>query len=348
MIPLINYGLSHMHRAVLGGRTPLEVMTGRKPKSAVDIVLWCGKYLKDATNIKASLELVQRHCAELAKALDVMHAEITDATMVRLRKQCAKEAANKHKGAHAFAVGDLVMVAGKDNSANVIRKSKIMMKWQGPYQIVGQTSSTQFDVLLLGSPAGTEKPVHWTRMKRFGGSELGTVADLITSAQHDQQKFYIEDFKDWRGKGDGDVEILVQWRGLEATWEPIRQLHEDVPERVMKFLRENAYDNPVLQYLQADLRRKPQSVVVKLVDVEKAVEAAEAVGEAVEAVKAVTEAVGAVEGAVEAVEGAGQAVDALRVGEDVGVDEQLSNFTTMKLHGGSVLDDGYGPSYSVK
>ena len=68
------------------------------------------------------------------------------------------------------------------------------------------------------------------------------------------------------------------------------------------------------------------------------------------ALKAVTEAVGAVEGAVEAVEGAGQAVDALRVGEDVGVDEQLSNFTTMKLHGGSVSVDGYtkfgyGPSY---
>ena len=80
--------------------------------------------------------------------------------MIRLRKQCAREAQNKRKGAHAFSIGDLVMVAGKDNSANTIRKAKIMMKWQGPYQIVGQASNSQFDVLLLGSPKGTEKPVH--------------------------------------------------------------------------------------------------------------------------------------------------------------------------------------------
>ena len=49
--------MSHMNRPVLGGRTPLEVMTGRKPKSAVNIVLWCGKYLKDATSITANLDL---------------------------------------------------------------------------------------------------------------------------------------------------------------------------------------------------------------------------------------------------------------------------------------------------
>ena len=254
VIPLINFGLSHINRPVLGGRTPLEVMTGRKPRSAVDLVLWSGKYLKDATSITAELDMVKKHCADLAKALDVVHSDVTDKTMIRLRKQCLREARDKRKGAHAFTIGDLVMVAGKDNSANAVRKAKIMMRWQGPYQIVAQTSNSQFDVLLLGSPPGTEKPVHWTRLKRFGGAELNTVAELITSAQHDQQKFYIDEFKDWRGKGDGDVELLVQWRGLEATWEPIRQLYEDVPERVMRYLRDNTAGNPVLEYLQADLR----------------------------------------------------------------------------------------------
>ena len=254
VLPLINFGLSHMNRPVLGGRTPLEVMTGRKPKSAVDLVLWCGKYLKDATSITANLDMVKRHCEDLAKALDVIHTDITDKTMLRLRKQCAKEAKDKHKGAFAFSVGDLVMVAGTGNSANVTRKAKIMMKWQGPYQIVRRISNSQFDVLLLGSPAGTEKPVHWTRMKRFGGRELGEQANLVAGAQHDQQKFYIEDFEDWRRKGDGDIELLVQWRGLEATWEPVRQLYEDVPERVVKFLREHADEDPALKELHAEFR----------------------------------------------------------------------------------------------
>ena len=38
VLSLINFGLSHMHHSVLGGRTPLKVMTCRKPKSAVDIM----------------------------------------------------------------------------------------------------------------------------------------------------------------------------------------------------------------------------------------------------------------------------------------------------------------------
>ena len=44
-------------------------------------------------------------------------------------KRAQRDAKKKFQGAYAFAVGDLVMVAGKDNSANVIRRAKIMMKW---------------------------------------------------------------------------------------------------------------------------------------------------------------------------------------------------------------------------
>ena len=127
----------------------------------------------------ADLDMVKQHCDKLAKALDAMHTDIKDKTMLRLRRQCAREARNKQKGAHAFTVGDLVMVAGTGNSANITRKAKIMMKWQGPYQIVRRVSSSQFDVLLLGNPSGTKKPIHWTRMKRFGGGELGANADLV-------------------------------------------------------------------------------------------------------------------------------------------------------------------------
>ena len=247
LLELVNYGLTHMCRGVLGGRTPLEVMTGRKSKSAVDMVLWCGKKLKDSTSITTQLALVQEYCQEVADALDAMHSDIRDETMQRLRRQAAREAREKFKGAHDFSVGDLVMVAAKSNSANVTRKSKIMVTWQGPYQIVGQASQSQFDVLLLGSPTGTEKPVHWTRIKRFAGPELGVTTEIVASAQHDQQKFYVEEFKDWREVGDGGVELLVQWRGLEATWEPVERLNEDVHYQVLKYLRENADDNPVLR-----------------------------------------------------------------------------------------------------
>ena len=61
-LPVVNYGLNHMPRTVLGGRTPIEVITGHRPDTPVVLVLWMGKYLKDATSMVTRLERVQQHC----------------------------------------------------------------------------------------------------------------------------------------------------------------------------------------------------------------------------------------------------------------------------------------------
>ena len=171
-----------------------------------------------------------------------------------------REAKNKFKGAHAFTVGDYVMVAGTGNSANVQRRAKPMMKWQGPYQIVRQASVSEFDVRLLGSPEGSEAPVHWTRLKRFAGPDLNVTARLIANAQHDQQKFYVDEFRDWKEVGEGNIELLVKWRGLEETWEPIERLYEDVPGKVMAYLRENAEENPALQAVRKKLKEMTPAI----------------------------------------------------------------------------------------
>ena len=91
-------------------------------------------------------------------------------------------------------------------------------------------------------------------MKRFAGPEFATTVELINSAQHDRQKFYIDDMRDWRQLEDGTIEILVKWRGFEETWEPAEELFKDVPEKVMKFLRENSSGNPPLQELKIKLQ----------------------------------------------------------------------------------------------
>ena len=109
------------------------------------------------------------------------------------------------------------MVATSDNNANVQRLSKIMNKWQGPYQVTRQASVSEFDVLLLGSPPATAKPVHWTQMKRFAGPEFGTTAELVKGAQHDQQKFYVERFMDWKMGGDDVHDIYLCSGGVGAN-----------------------------------------------------------------------------------------------------------------------------------
>ena len=47
---------NYMLRERLGGRSAIEVMTGQAPRTAVEMVLWLGKKLKDATVIKTTLE----------------------------------------------------------------------------------------------------------------------------------------------------------------------------------------------------------------------------------------------------------------------------------------------------
>ena len=103
----------------------------------------------------------------------------------------------------------------------------------------------EYDVLLLGDPADRKKPVHWTMMKRFVGPDFERSEELVAGAQHDRQRFYVDDILDWRVTGD-EMELLVQWRGFDPTWEPLERLHEDVPPQVMKFLRENEEGNEEL------------------------------------------------------------------------------------------------------
>ena len=79
----------------------------------------------------------------------------------RRRKKCVRD---KFKGALlAFnIIGDLVMVAAQDNSANPIWRNKVMVTWQGPYQVVRRASATEYDVLLLGDKPDRAKPIHWS------------------------------------------------------------------------------------------------------------------------------------------------------------------------------------------
>ena len=46
VVPLIQYVINHRPRDRLGGRSPIEVMTGRTQKMALDLALWVGVKLE--------------------------------------------------------------------------------------------------------------------------------------------------------------------------------------------------------------------------------------------------------------------------------------------------------------
>ena len=236
LLPLVEMVINHRDRDVLGTRSAIEVMTGRKPASTTNLAVWAGVKLKEARRFLTTTERVERHCARLFVSLGRLHEGVRDVQEARLRRK-ALRAANRSPG-QQFNVGDYVMVTAGNNQANPQRNHKIMMHWQGPYQVVGGEGPTSYNVQLLGDDAVTE--VHWSKMRRLAGPEMPVDEEIQASALHDRQRFKVERFDDWL-VDDGEAELLVRWlhhSEEERTWEPLAQLLEDVPVLVTKYVDE--------------------------------------------------------------------------------------------------------------
>ena len=133
------------------------------------------------------------------------------------------------------------MIPSEGNMANPLRHSKVMCRWQGPYEVVAPVSEVEYVVRLLGDMEETN--VHWRRLWRLTGPALTVNKELTESAQHDKQRFKVESFADWSVNTDGEVDLLVKWRGHDEsnnTWEPLTQLVVDVPALVTKYVKNNA------------------------------------------------------------------------------------------------------------
>ena len=210
VVPFLQYAVNHRPRKCLGDRSPIEVMTGRAPDMALDLVLWTGHNLKDATKIEVGVEQVDKHCDRIVASLDIMHEEIMDAELRKQRAKAAKEATNPH--AHHFQVGDLVMVTVANTSVNPVCTEKARSRWQGPLEVVS-LAPDQPSILhlrLLDDPDTIKpKPVHWTRCQRFAGKDFFASPRMIKSAQHDLTKFKIHNFVAWRAGPKGTVQLLA-------------------------------------------------------------------------------------------------------------------------------------------
>ena len=245
--PLINLVLNYREREVLGGRTPIEVMTGHAPRTPLQIVLWNGVTLKDADGCDVEWKRVEKYMDKLAKALDILHQRVVDKADKSRQKKAAK-AANKNRGLQ-FELGDLVMVASWGNSAHIKKGSKLCPGWQGPYQVSGTVSPTTYEVQLLGREDKPAKRVHWSRMKRFAGPDFNISERLVRTAVNDCQKFDVQEFIGWRASDDGDIELRVRWEGFEEqddTWQGLEGLFEDVPALVRQYLRSHAGESEEL------------------------------------------------------------------------------------------------------
>ena len=57
----------------MGGRSAVEVITGRAPDNAIRMALWSGTRLKDAKRGDVDMKLVDKHCEKLEARLSQLH-----------------------------------------------------------------------------------------------------------------------------------------------------------------------------------------------------------------------------------------------------------------------------------
>ena len=258
VLPLAEYAINHRRRPILGDRSAVEIMTGRQPRTPVDLAVWSGPNLKEATEMRLPAARADAYMDKLAQSLALMHERVRDKDQHDRRVRAMREARRDH--AMHFRRGDYVMVAAEGNQANVQRHSKIMVKFQGPYECMGLVNDDPDKVLvrLVGQDEATK--VSWRRVYRIAGPDMTITQAVQDSALHDLQTFKVESFEDWGFGDDGKVVLKVRWRGFDAdedTWEPMEQLDEDVEVLVGQYVEQ--IDNADLTQALLQLRARRRS-----------------------------------------------------------------------------------------
>ena len=229
VLPLAEYAINHRRRAILGGRTAVEIMIGRPPVTAVDLVCYSGPNMKEAIEMRLPAERADAYVAKLAASLDQMHEQVRAKGDHDRRVQALREAGRGH--AMRFERGDYVMVTAADNQANIKRHAKPMVKWQGPYEVMGLKDGAPDKIIVRLVGQDQVATVSWKRARRIAGPGITITQAVQDAALHDLQKFKVEAFVDWGFADDGTVVLKVRWQGFdesEDTWEALGQLYADV------------------------------------------------------------------------------------------------------------------------
>ena len=192
VLPLVQMTINHRERGVLGDRSALEVMTGRKPASTTYLAVWAGVKIKEARKFVSKRTLLEQHCARLEVALARLHEKVKSKQEARQRQK-ALRAAGRQPG-QAFHRGDYVMVSASSNQANPFRNHNFNVFWQGPYEVVAGSGPTSYQVKLLGDTEVSE--VHWRKMRRLAGPEFEPDEEVVACALHDRQRFKVQQFDD--------------------------------------------------------------------------------------------------------------------------------------------------------
>jgi hypothetical protein len=253
VLPLVQSALNQQPADRLGGVPPVTAFQGLP--ATPPLSGFVHPRTKEVLTVDWLSKAHLKHMKELQVAMEAMHREVSERSE-KLRKQArGRRQQRPHVQPAKFALGDFVLV-GK-----VLKfPGKLALNWKGPYRVTRVDSDFVMEVQQLVEPYGTSIH-HASRLKFFADATLEVNEDLKNYVAFGDEGFYVEELLEARCNAEGKQEILVKWKGLdveEASWEPVSQLHEDIPVVLRRWLKKSADNSAVqelIKSLEADLGR---------------------------------------------------------------------------------------------
>jgi len=225
VLPVVMMAINMAPTRRLGGMSAVEVRTGRPITHPLDVVVI--PKLDGIVTIPVDADAVVQRVTELKASIDEMHSRVQPD---ELRSAVA---ADRRAVRVNWAVGDYVLMARVSKGAT----NKLVAKWRGPMRVISTVNPWVFKIKDLIT--GEEWVVHAERLRYYSDAHLEVSQPLKEIIAHDGSGCLIESIVDHEHR-DGEWHVFVNWLGfeeLEDSWESLRELYQDDPVSVKKYLK---------------------------------------------------------------------------------------------------------------
>ena len=235
LVPNIMYALNQRPSSVLDGLSPVQVHCGLQTSSPLDFVVhYDANQFKDLNwtpDMEVYLEL-------LNKRLDEVHKQVFDSTNKRnsrARKQLPM--------LPEFEIGDYVLYSLVDRPH---QEGKLFFEWLGPFQVVGIKHEYVYQIKDLVSKKVWD--AHVTRLSFYSTKQMHVTGDLLQLIAVNGINYEIQEILDIIWDADKQQHVVkIHWLGfteLEASFEPFKEIFEQVPVLILNFLENFAEREP--------------------------------------------------------------------------------------------------------
>ena len=180
-------------------------------------------YRRSLGNAEAIVARVQ----ELVAALSVIHEGVLP------DDERSNVADNRRREVNInWGLGDYVLMARVSKAAD----NKLVAKWRGPMHVKEVVNPWVYRVGDLITD--NEWTVHAERLRYYSDSMLEVTVELKDIIAHNGTGYLIESIVDHEHR-NGEWCLYVNWLGfeeLEDSWESLRELHQDDPVAVQRYL----------------------------------------------------------------------------------------------------------------